>query len=89
MSTPRITLFTRESCHLCDVAHAAIERVRAKHPFELHVIDLDRDASPDKLAAYTHEVPVVELDGKKIMKFRVDEPRLLRLLDTAAGHASN
>jgi hypothetical protein len=28
-------------------------------------------------------VPVVELDGRKIMKLRVDEARLLRLLGEA------
>jgi len=76
----RITLFTREGCHLCDVAHHAIERVREASPFDLDVIDLDREAPPDKRSAYTFEVPVVELEGRKIMKYRVDEARLLRLL---------
>ena len=75
----RITLFTREGCHLCEVAHHALERVKEASPFDLEVIDLDREA-PDKLAAYTYEVPVVELEGRKIMKYRVDEARLLRLL---------
>ena len=81
----RITLFTREGCHLCDVAHHALERVREASPFDFDVIDLDREAPPDKLAAYTSEVPVVELEGRKIMKYRVDEARLLRLLTAAEG----
>jgi len=76
----RLTLFTRENCHLCDVAHEALERAREAHPFELLVIDLDREAPPDKRTAYDWEVPVVELEGRKIMKYRVDEARLLRLL---------
>lgn len=76
----RLTLFTRERCHLCDDALAALERVRARMPFELAVVDLDREAGPEKRALYDWEVPVVEMDGRKIMKYRVDEPRLLRLL---------
>ena len=76
----RITFYTRERCSLCDKAKAVVDRVRATHDFELEVLDLDKEASPDKLAAYTHEVPVVELDGRKIMKYEVDEARLVRLL---------
>ena len=45
-----------------------------------HIVDLDRQASPEKRKAYDWEVPVVELEGKKIMKYRVDEQRLVRLL---------
>ena len=75
-----VTLYTRVDCCLCDEAHEAIERVRASHPFDLRVIDLDREASPELRAAYDVEVPVVEVEGRKAMKYRVDEARLLRLL---------
>jgi len=73
-------MFTRKQCSLCVKAHDALERVRAVHPFALDVVDLDAEATPEQKAAYDIEVPVVELDGRKIMKYRVDEARLLRLL---------
>jgi hypothetical protein len=73
-------MFTRKRCSLCDKAYEALARVCAKHPFTLTVVDLDTEAPADKRAAYDLEVPVVELDGRKIMKYRVDEERLLRLL---------
>jgi len=44
------------------------------------VVVLDRAAPPEKRAAYDWEVPVVELDGRKIAKYTVDPARLLRLL---------
>lgn len=75
-----VTFYTREGCHLCDDALAIIEQIRTALPFELVVRDLDREAPRDKLAAYDHEVPVVELDGRKIMKYHVDPERLTRLL---------
>jgi glutaredoxin len=75
-----VTLFTRKDCCLCDDAHAALERVRAGHPFDLSIVDLDTEATAEKKAAYDVEVPVVELEGRKIMKYRVDEARLVRLL---------
>ena len=78
-----VTLFTRKQCCLCDRAYEALARVREAHPFALAVVDLDAEATPEKRAAYDIEVPVVELEGRKIMKYRVDETRLLRLLDDA------
>ena len=80
-AVPTITLFTRRQCSLCDKAHLALSRVQAARPFTLTVIDLDTEASAEKRAAYDLEVPVMELDGRKIMKFRVDEARLVHLLD--------
>ena len=80
-----ITLFTRKQCSLCDKAYDALARVREAHPFELTVVDLDVEATPEKKAAYDMEVPVVELEGRKIMKYRVDEARLRRLLGGAEG----
>jgi glutaredoxin len=76
----RITFYTRDGCHLCDEALAELERLRARQPFELEIVDLDSEAPVDKRAAYDWEIPVVELEGRKIMKYRVDAARLLRLL---------
>jgi hypothetical protein len=77
---PRLTFYTRVDCHLCDEALAAVERVRAEEPCELTIVDLDTEAPAHKLEAYDWEVPVLELDGRKIMKYTVDEARLRRLL---------
>ena len=79
-----LTLFTRDGCHLCDVALEELERIRQKHPFALEIVDLDREAPAEKRALYDWEVPVIELDGRKIMKYHVDEARLVRLLTAPA-----
>jgi glutaredoxin len=83
-----VTLFTRERCHLCDDALAVLERVRTSLPFRLEIVDLDVEAPADKRAAYDWDVPVIELDGRKVMKHRVDEARLVRLLDPVEGAPS-
>jgi hypothetical protein len=75
-----LSFFTRKGCHLCDEALDRVRLCQKEHPFAIRVIDLDHDAAPDKRALYTNEVPVMELDGRKIMKFRLDEARLIRLL---------
>jgi glutaredoxin len=78
----RLTLYTRVHCHLCDDAKAALDRVRARAPFELTIVDVDTDAALQAL--YGLEVPVVLVDGKKWAKFRVDEAALERRLRGAA-----
>jgi len=75
-----VTFYTREDCHLCHDALAVVLQAREQHPFTLVVLDLDREAPAEKRAAYDWEVPVVELDGKKVAKYRIEAERLLRLL---------
>lgn len=73
-----VQLYTRQRCHLCDVAKEALDRVRTAEPFELEIIDVDTD--PTLVDKYGLEVPVILVDGKKVAKYRVDEAALLKRL---------
>ena len=69
-----VTLYGRPGCHLCDDARAALQRVRARHPFALDEVDITRD---DELhARYLERIPVVALDGEELFDFFVDEAEL-------------
>lgn len=81
----KLTFYTRENCGLCDEALEVVHRVQSKIPFELVILDLDHDASPEKKKAYDWDIPVIEIDGRKMMKHRFDETRLLRLLASDAS----
>ena len=83
------TFYTRPNCGLCDEALEIVERIRAFVPFELVIVDLDREASVAKKTAYDWDIPVLEIDGRKMMKHRVDEARLLRLLAPEASASPN
>jgi glutaredoxin len=74
LSLPRVTLYGRKRCHLCEVAKAALLRVHARSPFELHEVDVDSD--PDLAADYGALVPVVELAGRRVAAYHVDEALL-------------
>lgn len=69
-----VTLYGRPDCHLCDDARAALERVRATHPFSLVEVDIERDDVLFK--RYLERIPVVTLDGEELFAFFVDEERL-------------
>lgn len=80
-----VTFYTRDNCHLCHEALDAVLRVRSTAPFELVVVDLDREASEEKKTAYDWDIPVIEINGRKMMKHRVDEARLSRLLEPSSS----
>jgi glutaredoxin len=73
--TPRLVLYGRPGCHLCDDARAVLERVG--EPFA--EIDIERDDA--LLAAYLERIPVVALDGEELFDFFVDEAALRERLD--------
>jgi hypothetical protein len=73
-----VTLYGRSGCHLCDEARAALERVRATHPFSLAEIDIEADDALFK--RFLERIPVVALDGEELFEFLVDEEALRRKL---------
>ena len=82
MST--LTLYTKPDCSLCDQARVALERVRARAPFDLEVLDIGSD--PQLSARYGERIPVVLVDGDLAYEYVVDENGLEARL-SAAGAA--
>jgi glutaredoxin len=74
MSEPRVTLYSRQGCHLCDDARAVIERVCAD--LGTSYVEVDVDADPDLQRRFTEEVPVTFVDGRQHDFWRVSEDRL-------------
>ena len=73
-----VTLYSRPGCHLCDDARAALERVRASHPFNLEEVDIESDDALFK--RYLERIPVVAIDGQELFELFVDERALERTL---------
>jgi hypothetical protein len=82
-----VVLYTRAGCHLCDKALLVLEEVQRTRPFELRVVDIDAELRPGdaRFSTYTLEVPVVEVNGRKAFKYRVDPEALERTLERAAS----
>ena len=80
--TPRVTLYTRSGCCLCDDAKRVVMEARARAPFEYEEIDIDGDAA--LRARYNDEVPVVAINGVKAFKYRVEMKELLKKLAARA-----
>ncbi len=76
--TPKVTLYTRAGCCLCDDAKAVLAEARRKADFEYEEIDIDDDAA--LRAQYNDEVPVIAINGAKAFKYRVNLEEFLRKL---------
>ena len=69
-----VVLYTREGCSLCDKAKAAILAVRREVPFNYREVDIGW--SGDLYEDHKHDIPVVEIDGQRAFKHRVDPAAL-------------
>ena len=74
MSDPHVILYTRDGCHLCEDAHAAL----LKYGIKPQIVDIDTD--PALTDRYNDCVPVVVIDGQERFRGRVNEMLLRRLL---------
>ncbi|HXK03170.1 MAG TPA: glutaredoxin family protein [Verrucomicrobiae bacterium] len=79
---PKVTLYTRAGCCLCDDAKQVLLAARARADFDYEEIDIDRDA--DLVRRYNDEVPVIAINGAKAFKYRVDMYEFLKKLAARA-----
>jgi len=63
---------------LCATAKATILALRREVPFDFREIDIGW--SGELYEEHKHDIPVVEVDGKRAFKYRVDPDALRRLL---------
>lgn len=73
-SAPRVIVYMRPGCHLCEVAAEVVSRVCAELGERFEEVDIDSDGA--LLAAYADEIPVTLVDGRRHDFWRVDEQRL-------------
>jgi predicted thioredoxin/glutaredoxin len=69
-----IVLMTRQGCHLCDEALAALRSLG----LEPELRDIDADDELHDL--YDWRVPVVLVDGRVVAEGRIDQERLRQAL---------
>lgn len=70
-----MVLYTRQGCHLCDVARELLR----EHGADPICVDVDADASLRE--QFNDCVPVVEIDGKIRFRGRVEPLLVRRILD--------
>ena len=74
---PRITLFERAGCHLCEEASVLLDDVIGRNRYER--IDIDTD--DELLLHYGHRIPVVAVDGVDRRELIITRPDLAAVLE--------
>jgi hypothetical protein len=57
------TLYMKAGCHLCDDARADLDRLRARYPHQLRLVDISADA--ELVQRYGVQIPVLAVGGKE------------------------
>lgn len=70
MSAPRLQLYTRAGCHLCDELLAEAAPILARFDASVDPVDVDADA--ELARRYGLAVPVLTLDGREVCRHRLD-----------------
>ncbi|MCH7825361.1 MAG: glutaredoxin family protein [Acidobacteria bacterium] len=71
---PKLILYGRRNCHLCEVAKEAVKRLQRRLDFDVE--ERDVDDHPDWVRRFGDEVPVGMIGDRKVFKFRVDQGKL-------------
>ncbi|PKH40345.1 Glutaredoxin [Nocardioides alpinus] len=74
MNGPRVTLYSRPGCHLCDAAREVV--VRVCDDLGEQWVEVDIDTDDDLGDRFRDEIPVTFVDGAQHDFWRVDEARL-------------
>ncbi len=73
-----VILYTKSGCHLCDIARETLEKIMKEFHFSLHEINIEKDKKV--FEEYKYLIPVIEIDGKPVFKYRINKAELIRIL---------
>lgn len=82
-----VTLVTRQGCHLCEVAEAALAGLADELGFALELIDVD--SSRTLANEYSDRVPVILIDGAEHGYWQLEEQRFRKALAQPPKRAPN
>ena len=77
-----VELYSKNDCHLCDVAKGVLKKIQATHPFELQIIEVhEGERAFDE---FKDRIPVVFIDKGFAFQHRVPEKEFIRKLKDAS-----
>jgi glutaredoxin len=74
-----VAMYSRPACHLCDAAADVIRSVQNQYEFEFRVVNIENDIELE--SRYGRLIPVVEINGRPVFKYRVEKSELEREIE--------
>ncbi len=72
----KVLLYKKDACHLCDEAEKILERLKKEKKFFLERITLEENT--DMFERFGNKVPVVFINDRLVLEFKLDEEAFLR-----------
>lgn len=69
-AVPRLTLYSRQHCHLCDDMIAGLRRLQSSANFEFDIVDIDRDPVLER--RYAEKIPVLAFGERELCRHFLD-----------------
>ena len=73
MTLPVVTIYSRATCHLCEVAFDTLVSLQNECEFAIEKVFIDDEV--DLIEKYGEQVPVIHINGNAHDFFRVDPER--------------
>lgn len=77
----KITIYSKKDCHLCEEAKQVLKRFVDEYSLEIEEIDINEDK--DLFEKYQFEIPVIFLNDRKLFKYRIDEEKLRKAIQSS------
>ncbi|EEC48385.1 predicted protein [Phaeodactylum tricornutum CCAP 1055/1] len=77
-NAPRVRLFTKEGCTLCDKVKGVLVELKAPYPHCLEQVDITDKENAEWFDRYKYDIPVLHLDGKYWTKHRLTTEEAIR-----------
>ena len=81
-----LTLYSAHGCCLCEVLHDQIVQLEAEFPLRLEVVNITGDPLLEQ--KFRAELPVLFINGRKAVKFRISTEALRDKLRRTSGRGS-
>jgi glutaredoxin len=69
LSKPRVVIYTRPDCHLCDQAKQAIRAAQCPDEYTLEEVNIETDSQ--LLESYKYDIPVITINGVEAFRHRL------------------
>ena len=73
-----IILYSKKGCHLCEIAREKLLEIKKEISFALNEVDIEKNE--EIFEKYKYLIPVIEMDGKMVFNYKVNEEELKKLL---------
>lgn len=81
MKKIQVEIYTKEGCHLCDVAEAVLKKVQQRYDFQIKQVNITQ--GKQIYEEYKEQIPVIFINGHKAFKYQIDEKQLVKKLKNA------